>query len=404
MAVRINRVEREFILDSAAETKSAARLRTAGKSNKCMLTTLSREGVRFASAADPFAFDRREIVSVIFEFRGQMVSFEAPVLKSTAGFVELGLPAAMYMNLSRKWPRVSAPKGLSVELLLPDTNRSLDFPKSGSWCDVELPELREGLDPTDLKTLVGSFKDKASKIASEGRVVMYKDRGPGDIAEEMAAKLGRTLFVPSISRPLPIADPYPNGRIITLGMVEEFEGSPSAAQDSPLLAYLHARAKKGLTAGLWCPVVYYRYTVGMVLISNGLERMGALDFGAVDLAWEISRILAWFLKRHGYFAFSDLGSREESGSQTGGIIDASPSGLLVALPDSGSAVVQNSVIRLKLSVMGETIICSGKVTRKYQEEGMRYLGIAFMNLSAQEKTALSLNLYGVDERFPLGAA
>jgi hypothetical protein len=98
---------------------------------------------------------------------------------------------------------VSAPKGLSVELLLPDTNRSLDFPKSGSWCDVELPELREGLDPTDLKTLVGSFKDKASKIASEGRVVMYKDRGPGDIAEEMAVAPDRGRpadYIPPLAR------------------------------------------------------------------------------------------------------------------------------------------------------------------------------------------------------------
>ena len=404
MAVRIDRVEREFILGSAAESKTKARLRTAGKSMKCRVATLSREGVGFATPDESSTFLPREIVSVSFEFRGQAVAFEAPVRKSASGIVELGLPEAMYRSLSRRWPRVSAPKDLTVEFLIPDANLTLDYPESANWSDVELPELREGLDSQNLKALVESFKSKASEIASEGRVVMYKEKGPSDIAEEMAAKLGRTLFVPSTTGPLPVADPYPAGRIITREIAEEFEGTHILAQGSRLSAYLLGHAARGQHSGLWCPVLYYHYAVGIILMANGPERPQELDFSAVDLAWEFSRILAWFLKRHGYFAVAETASQGNMGSSKGGIIDASPSGLLAALPGDNPAIALGSVIRLRLSVKGKTIVCSGKVVRRYQEGEMSYCGLAFMDLSAQEMAELSLDLYGEDEQFSAGGA
>jgi hypothetical protein len=401
VAVRIDKVEREFILGTAAEAKTEARLRSAGKSAKCRLAALSGAGVGFLTAGGSVSFAPRELVSVCFDFRGQAVAFEAPVIKSAQGAVELGLPEAMYRSLSRRWPRVSAPKGLSVEFLLPDEQLTLECPKSESWSDVELPELREGLDSRSLSALVESFKAKASEIASEGRVIMYKDKGPSDLAEEMASRLGRALYVPSTAGALPQSDPYPSGRIITREMAEEFEGPSAVAQGSKLSSYLRGRMAEGLNSGLWCPVVYYRYAVGMVLMANGPERPRALDFRAVDLAWEFSRILAWFLKRHGYFADSSHGSPPQKGS----IIDASPAGLLAvlpgsALPDGGARLPQGSVVRLRLILKERSIPCTGKVARRYDESGLGFCGIAFMDLSAQDMAALTLQLYGEDERIP----
>jgi hypothetical protein len=291
-----------------------------------------------------------------------------------------------------------------VEFLLADADLILDCPESESWSDVELPELREGLDSHDLKALVESFRVKAVEIASEGRVIMYKERGPSNIAEDMAAKLGRTLYVPSTSGPLPQGDPYPIGRIITRDMADEFEGLAAAAQGTRLSAYLRARAAEGMISGLWCPVIYYRYAVGIILIANGPDRPQAIGFGAVDLAWEFSRILAWFLKRYGYFSLSGPGTDEDSAPFKGGVIDASPSGILVALPDSGPAIARDSVIRLKLSVKDKIIVCPGKVVRKFQEGDMNYYGIAFMDLPAKNMAALSFALYGEDEAFSMGGA
>jgi hypothetical protein len=406
VAVRIDRVEREFILGSAADSKTEARLRAAGKSLKCRLAGFSSKAIAFASTGGPFAFSPKETVSVCFDFRGQAVAFETQVIKSAAELVELRLPDYMYRSLMRRWPRVSYPRDLSVEFLLPDYQLKLDCPESENWHDVELPELREGLDSRSLAALVESFKSKASEIASEGRVIMYKDRGPADVAEEMASKIGRALYVPSTTGILPLADPYPSGRIITKDMAEDYEGPEAAALGSKLNSYLRARAAEGLSSGLWCPVVYYRYAVGLVFMGNGPDRKRALDFSAVDLAWEFSRILAWFLKRHGYFADAD----QDSGPRKSGIIDASPAGILAALPrESGKnksafPIPQGAVVRLRLTLKGRAITCSGKVARRYDEGDSSYCGIAFMDLSAQDMAQLSIGLYGEDEESPSGGA
>jgi hypothetical protein len=398
VAVKIDRVEREFILGAAAETKTEARLRAAGRSLKCRVVAAEGGRVGFATVGTAPAFSPRELVSVCFDFRGQAVAFDAPVIKSASGLVELGIPESMYRSLSRRWARVSRPKDLSVDFLLQDTELSLDCPESEEWVDVELPELRAGLDSSNLSALVDSFKAKASAIASEGRVVMYKDRGPSDIAEEMAARIGRILYAPSTLAALPQSDPYAAGRIITREMAEDFEGAATVAMGSKLSAYLRGRAAEGLKSGIWCPVVYYHYAVGIVHIANGPDRPRALDFGAVDLAWEFSRILAWFLKRHGYFAQSATGAAPKRGS----VIDASPSGLLAVLPVGGPKIEQGSVIRLRLGLKDKKIVCSGKVARRYDEGGMSFCGIAFMDLSAQDMAALSLGLYGEEEDLAAG--
>ena len=401
MAVSIDRVEREFILVSAAQAKIEARLRASGRSLKCLVSAAGDESVSFSTASIPPHFAPRELVSVCFDFRGQAVAFDAPVIKSTSNGLVLGLPESMYRSLSRRWARVRPPKDLTVDFLLADSNLRLDCPESDEWVDVELPELREGLDSRDLASLVDSFKAKAQSMASEGRVIMYKDKGPSDVAEEMAARMGRILYVPSTLGALPLTDPYSSGRIVTRGMAEDFEASaiPSSsttqASGSQLSLYLRGRAVKGLCSALWCPVVYYRYTVGMVLMSNGASRSSSLDFGAVDLAWEFSRILAWFLKRHGYFASSNSESEiTRSAPHRGGIVDASPSGLLAELPVGGPSIDQGAVIRLRLGLKDRGLVCSGKIARRYNEGGLSFCGIAFMDLSTQDRAFLSRELYG----------
>jgi hypothetical protein len=399
VAVRIDRVEREFILSTAAESKTEARLRAEGRSLRGRIAEYDAISVGFAINGAARLFAPHEIVSVCFDFRGQAVAFDAPVIRAAAGLIVLELPKSMFRSLSRRWTRVSRPKNLSVDFLLPEAELSLGCPVSDEWVDVELPELRAGLDSSNLAALVESFKDKARAIASEGRVVMYKDRGPADVAEEIATKTGRILYVPSTAGGLPIVDPYPTGRIITREIAEDFEGPQALAQGSRLASYLAARAADGLRSGLWCPIVYYHYAVGIVYVANGPDHPQALDFAAVDLAWEFSRVLAWFLKRHGYFVETRSGDAAKRGS----IVDASPAGILAVIPSGGPKIEQGSVIRLRLGLKDKGIVCSGKVARRYDEGEMRFCGIAFMDLSAEDRALLSLDLYGEEEELPVGA-
>jgi PilZ domain. len=401
VAVRIERVEREFILGTAIQTKTEARLRAAGRSVACRVSAADRNSVSFSSSDALPRFANREIVSVRFDFRGQGVAFDAPVIGSSSLELTLGLPESMYRSLSRRGSRVCPPEGLTVDFMLPDASLSLDCPECDEWVDVALPELREGLDSSNLSALVDSFKAKAKSMASEGRVVMYKDREPADAAEEMAARMGRVLYLPSALGSLPLSDPYPSGRIITASMAGEYERSASGPIEaesigvSKLSSYLRGRSASGLSSALWCPVIYYRYTVGMILMANGPDRPQALDFRAVDLAWEFSRVLAFFLKRYGYFSKTD--TKADVAPRRGGIIDASSSGLLVAIPSGAPAIESGSTLKLRLGLGGRGIICSGKVARRYSEGGTSYCGVAFLGLSAQERGFLATGLYGSQE-------
>ncbi len=390
MAVRIERVEREFILGAAAESKIEIRIQAPGKLIKSRI--LSIEGGTLVLEIPDSApkFTPRSRISIFFDFRGQGVAFESSVLSSSQGKLSIGFPEYMYRSLSRRWPRVAAPKDLVVEFLLPDAELKLDCPESDEWTEVELPELREGLDSESLAGLIESFKEKASAMSSEGRVVMYKDKGPQDAAEEAAAKFGRVLYAPSTLGSLPIGDPYPSGRIVTLAMASDLEGPAAAAMGSKLSARLKELASEGISSILWCPILYYRYVVGMVIMSR---TSGALDFGAVDLAWEFARVLAYFLKRHGYFADSGKGEAATAGT----VVDASPSGLLVAVPRRGPNFMTASSIKLRISIRNKSLVCTAKVARRYEEGGMRFYGIAFSDISAADMSFLSTGLYGDEE-------
>ncbi|HET7838591.1 MAG TPA: PilZ domain-containing protein [Rectinemataceae bacterium] len=400
MAVRIERVEREFILVSAAEARTEARLQAAGRTLRCRIVSVGDGRLALAHTASDFAqLKARQRVSVYFDFRGQGVSFTAPVLNSGPESIDLGPPEGMYRSLSRRWPRVPPPSGLAVDFILPDAELKLDCPESVEWAEVELPELQQGLETGDLSSLVASFKAKAETLAGEGRVIMFKDRSPLDAAQEMAAKLGRVLFVPSTLGGLPQVDPYPRGRIITRDMAEDFEGLSALVEGSPLGSYLAGRAAGGLASAVWCPVVYYRYTVGMVELSNGTGRPKSLGLTAVDLAWEFARVLAWFLRRHGYFG----SARETEGVRRGSIIDASPSGLLVELPAKGPRFVDGSLIKIRLSAGDWSLACAARVARRYGDGNTDFYGLAFQALMPDEVAGIARGLYGEEEAVPLEA-
>ncbi len=390
VAVRIERVEREFILGAAADSGIELRIQNPGRLIRSRILAIEKDKIVLSLPDSAPAFPIRGRVSLFLDFRGQGVAFETSVLSREKGELGIAFPESMYRSLSRRWPRVAAPKDVVVEFLLPDAQLKLSCPESDEWTEVELPELREGLDSQSLAALIDSFREKAAALSSEGRVVMYKNREPADAAEQAAAKFGRVLYAPSTLSSLPISDPYPAGRIVTLEMASDLEGPAAAAIGSSLSARLKELAAEGVSSILWSPVLYYRYVVGMVIMSRS---QGALDFGAVDLAWEFSRVLAYFLKRHGYFA--DSGEGEEP--TKGGVVDASPSGLLAAVPRKGPNFMTGSILRLRLGVRGKTILCSARVARRYEEGGMRFYGIAFIDVSAADMSLISSGLYGDDE-------
>lgn len=393
MAARIERVEKEFILGAAAEAGTLARIQASGRTIDCRLVQAGKELLRFSPAEEDSAlFKAWDRVAVRFDFRGQTVAFSAPVRRASRGLLELSWPEAMYRGLSRRFARVPAPRDFCADLLLPDLDLRLGCPECREYAEVERPAAKEGLDADTLASLVAAFKEKAAFHASESRVVMWKDgRGPADAAEDLVANLGRILYIPSTLSGLPLADPYPEGRVITRAMLEDYESPASLAGDSPLGERLAALSREGLAAALWCPILYYRYAVGLVYLGNDGASRKPFDLRAVDFAWEFSRLLAWLLKRHGYFGAAEA----EPQARRGAVVDASPSGALIEISGRAPRLKQGSAVELLLSLGDKSYSCRGRVARRWEDKGSSYYGLAFEGLAEEARAELERGLYGV---------
>ncbi len=391
MAARIDRVEKEFILGAAAEEGASARIHAPGRTFQCKLARVDKDLLRFAMFEEERArLVPWERVQVQLEFRGQPVAFSAPVKKAASGFFELAFPDTMYRALSRRWPRVAPPEDFAADLLLPGADLRLSCPECREYTDPEPPPGAVAAD--SFAALVAEFKEKAELHASESRVTLWKaEKGPADPAEAAAAALGRVLYLPSTLSGLPIADPYPEGRILTRELLEDFESPASFAGDSEVGRFIAARAREGLASALWCPVLYYRYAVGIVYLGNDAASRRPFDLRSVDFAWDFARRLAWLLKRHGYF-----GSGTASGKRSrGSVIDASPAGLLLALEGEAPRFRIGQATELLITVGGRSISCQGRVARGYDSGKLRCYGFQFEGLSGEARAELALGLYGL---------
>lgn len=392
MASRIDRVEKEFILVSASESATPARVQAQGRTLPCNFATANKDLIRLSFRnSEASILKAWETVSVYFDFRGQGFVFESTVRKAAPASLELSFPESMYRGLSRRWPRVAPPRDLSVEIVLPDGGLKLACPVSREYVEVDLPASRGGLRTESLASLVESFRAKAEDMCDENRVVMFKEgKGPGDFAEELVAVMGRSLFVPSFLSGLPLVDPYPDGRVILKDEIENFDDDISIERSGKLRDFLEARGREGWAAGLWCPVRYYRYTVGVVSMLGRAGSRKPFDFRALDFAWDFSSLLAWFLKRHGYY---DNG-RMEPTPRKGAVVDASPTGFLVGLGAGQPRFRPGTLVDLRVHFSGGERVCRGRVARRFDKDGRSYYGLALEGLDDDAALLFSRDLYG----------
>lgn len=390
VAAKIDRVEKEFILETAAETGILFQLQAAGRTQRSRLTEVAKESLRFAMPGDMrLPFRPGERLSVLFEFREQNLAFSTSIRKASREWLEVAWPEAMYRGLARRWPRVWRPRGLAAELFIPGAALRLACPECREYVDVQRPE--SGNESESLNLLVEQFRGKARELASEGRVIMFKDgRLPENPAEEIASRLGRVLFVPSTQSGLPIVDPYSEDRIITQEMAEDYAGPLALAGASALEAYLQEKAKAGTRSAVWCPVAYYKYSVGLIYLENGVDRPRSLDFSAVDFAWDFSRSLAWTLKRYAYFESGAEGSTTRRGE----VIDASPKGLLVGLGEGSPPLKPGASFGLRLFYGNAHLPCQARVARRVVEGTRSYYGLALEGLTEGDTDTLVRGLYG----------
>ncbi|MBN1242577.1 MAG: PilZ domain-containing protein [Spirochaetales bacterium] len=408
MANTVMGVEKEFVLESARDSKSALRLHKAGWSGEARIVSVDQDRIDIELRGAAAAVAPWDPVAVYFDYHGTTLSFAAKARKVLEDRVSLEMPIHLVRAPKRRHVRVPAPRGFSASFILANERVKLDYPESGEYVDIAEPDGPAGFDVSSMPSLVASFRQRAQGISSENAIVMWKGRAPESLEERIVARLGKVLYIPSTSTGLPVSDPYPEGRIVTASEEEDFEGPSIFTEGSKLARLLMEKALAGINAEIWCPIRYYQYIVGCVRLVNSGERRIAFDLAAVDLAWEFSRILAFLLHRHDYFKTA---ATNPPSPRAASLVDLSPSGCLIAVSLASLQIrlQPGTLIDLELKAPGGPASLRGRVARRYDDGRSSYYGIAFEEVREEDAARLHRLLYGkawdpADDRGESGAA
>ncbi len=396
MAEQVNHVETEFILKEALNLGIHLYMQGAGKSLSSTIKEIRKDAILVhLPESTGKRFVPGEMLTAYFDFHGKDMTFRTKVIRQEPEHLDLAYPDRLLRSPARRHPRVPCPRGFSLEFILENEKVRLDYPQCGEYSDVSLPDLHEGFDISSLNALVDSFHKRSTGMASESRVVLFKDRVPQGIEELMLAHYGKTLFIPSTRSPLPAADPYPEPRIITSGMIQEYEGPEGIVDGSRFDHALVSKIGRSINAEVWCPIQYYQYVVGYVYLANRADRPVSMDFSVVDCAWEFSRVLAFYLKTHDYFKASQ---RNDPMTHAAGIVDLSASGCLLSIPHTTLAlrIKTGTVLDLQLGHPEGSFSTRGRVVRRYDDKGGAYYGVAFQDLGPEDLRKLFPKIYEID--------
>jgi hypothetical protein len=298
-------IELEFILKEVMRAASTVIIHGSGKSLSAVIHDFGKDSLTLDyKDSDPEVEDFKlwEEVSVYLANHEQRSTFKAKVNKIGSGRLVLGLPDKILKAPQRNAVRVPPPRNVSLSFFLQEEVVSIDCPESREYTEIDLPVLREGFDTSSMNNLVESFRKKASEMVVRNGIVMFnKGRKPVSVEEEILCHYGRAILVASTMSTLPVVDPYPDGRIVTQSMVDDYERPRALLEGSRFETARLEKALSGIIAEAWCPILYYQYVVGYVYLMNDQSRPVSLDFRAIDFSWEFARILAYKLKDSHYF-------------------------------------------------------------------------------------------------------
>jgi hypothetical protein len=396
MAKLVTFIEKEFILNQIHRTKGRILVFGTGKSVGGLIKSFDKDILCLSGIPkETEVFRPWEAVSVFLSYQNQRVTFPAKITKISGGDMLIGLPENLIKSPQRKAVRLPPPKDLRLEFYMQHDKVRIDSPESSEYSNLEMPSLSAGFDISSISGLLDSFKAMSSTMYSRNGIVMFnKGREPETIEERLVADYGRTLLISSMHGPLPSADPYPEGRIITQSMADAFEGPDIFLEGSALERSRAEKSALGVVSELFSPILYYQYVLGYVYLMNDESRKAILDYRAVDFAWEFSRILAYSLKNNNYFRIDETSVPDPYRPQ---IVDMSSTGCLFSMPKTVSKVKLKvgTILNVVLSKdAGDgTVSIMGRVARHLEDRQSDYYGIAFLNAEQDAVETLHRSLY-----------
>jgi hypothetical protein len=393
MGTKLNRIEQEFVLNTLIDENIPFQLHAKTADYEAFLKSYDEKTMIFHLLSES-VLQEGEDVRFYFLFQNNMHSFGGHIRGIDGNRVHITFPSGIYKALQRKHERIKDPTGISASFLLKGKSIELDFPKTDSYAIVEKPLTSMKFDESSISNLMGEFRRRMKDLASQSRLVMFREREPSGFEETLLFKSAKVLWIPSTQEPFPIEDPFPDRRLITRDQLDEvvIQGDDEQIITSiNINELLHRKYESGIYSEIYCPILYHQYLIGYVHIQNKVEKREKLGIGLVEYAFQFSKVLCYSLQANGYF--SQVKAKEKKYET--GIIDISASGLLFTHPEQELTreLLVHTDITLNLQVKQRSMSIGCRVTRKFTDRDRLYIGLQFLDILPEDFRFLYETIY-----------
>ena len=341
-------------------------------------------------------------LSLLFNYRGQVIDFAAEVVSSTDELIVCKSPEILYKNLDRNYIRVDTPSDMKVLFTFRGDRYNLAFPKVMEYEKVTVEDVHRIGDPKNLSGLIRQVTNSLKGLVDGYKIVNFKDKKPETLEERIVSETGKTLFLPSTVGHFPLTDPYPKKRIITEDLFKRYLESTGvciAFLNDNCARFIRNKFQDGIFSDAWVPILFHEYVIGYIHIWIDKEGKLPIDFSMLDTVYQFAKVLAFSLKENGYFEQGKIRNEPFAGR----VLDISASGLLFAYPHGhslSSTLLVDAELMISIETPKRTINVVAKIVRRFKDKSAQYFGCRFLNIAPEDTRFLFEHLYGrqIDDR------
>ena len=396
MAIPIKRIEKDFILKVLYDEQTPLLYHKDRGEYVLTVAKPSKDEIFLKSNRPVEGLKVRNILNLIFDFRGQIVTFNAEITSVRDDLITAISPDFLYKNLDRSYSRVQTPPDLQVQFTFLEDFYSLSYPRLNTYDPGDMGAIVQNMDPKNFNDLIKELAAWAKDRTSGYKLVLFKDESPPTSTEEkVIAELGRCIFITSTMGNLPSTDPFPKSRLVTEEMFKRYlenTGVDPVFLHETCTRFVKTKLTDGILSDLWIPILFQEYVIGYIHVWIDKADLPPFDYAVIDILYQFAAILSHSLKINGFFESGKL----ENKPFYGNVIDISASGLLFVYPQTpmATSLLPDYELSIDLITPRRKVSTNAKIVRRYNDKIQWYFGVRFLDMAPEDVRFLFEFIYG----------
>jgi hypothetical protein len=395
MATAIQRIEKDFLLKMSYDERLPVIYLHNRKEYIFTVERPIQKKIYLKSEHPVAGLKPFKKMNLMFNYQGRLISFSVKIISVEDTMVVTDVPEFLFRNLVRSYSRVAAPTDIQVQINFLGDRYSLNYPKLSEYEPMDSGNFMRQIDPKNFSGLVLQLAQWIKTISAGYKLVIFKDVKPAALEEQLLAKTGKTLYLPSTLSTLPQTDPFPQKRLITEEIFLrhlESTGVGGKQQQETLNRFIKTKFDSGILSDMWVPIVFQEYIIGYIHIWINKEGAPPFTFSTIEILYQFASVFSFSLKLNGYFEAGKVKNTFLDGT----VIDISASGLLFAYPPSAlfTSLLPDSELMIKITTPNRFVQCNAKIVRLYKDSAMGYFGCRFQDMAPEDVRFLFECIYG----------